>query len=257
MWYLFQAEFKRNLILWRRYWAETMGGVVATTVVFYGFFLSAQYISGPGFQFGDRLDSVIVGYVLWAMLLFIMGDMAAGLQREAQAGTLEQLFLSPFGAVRLFIVRSVANLAMQLGVNVLILGIILGLTGRSLAFPPTLVLPLTSVLLAAYGFALMLGSLALLFKQVQRLLEIVNFALLLVLTLPIETWSGSARWLGLLLPMTPGAGLLRSLMARGEALDWGQWLLAMANGAVYFGLGIFTFQLAEQTAKAKGKLGGY
>jgi ABC-2 type transport system permease protein len=50
--------------------------------VFYGLFVSAQYIAGPGFAFGDRLDAVVVGYVVWTLILFINNDIAINLQLE-------------------------------------------------------------------------------------------------------------------------------------------------------------------------------
>lgn len=43
-------------------------------------------------------------------LLYILGDIAGGLQIEAQTGTLEQLFLSRFGAIKVFLMRSLAKL---------------------------------------------------------------------------------------------------------------------------------------------------
>ena len=253
---LLLAELKRSWTMLRRYGAETIGGIIATTVVFYGLFLSAKYVAG-GAQFGDRLDTIVVGYVLWSLVLFILGDISGGLQQEAQTGTLEQLFLSPFGAPRIFVTRAFAGLTTQLLINLTILLIISLLTGTRLDFPPTLVLPLITVLLGAYGLALAMGSLALLLKRVQQVLGVFNFGLLFVLTVPVESWAGSTRWLGLLLPMTPGAGLLRQLMAQGRSLNGLDLAIAVLNGLVYFGLGLFLFQRAEREVKRRGRLGGY
>jgi ABC-2 type transport system permease protein len=254
---LFLAELKRSWILLKRYATETISLVIGTTIIFYGLFLSAQYVVGSNSQFGDRLDSIIVGYVLWSLTLFILGDIAGGLQREAQTGTLEQLFLSPFGAPKVFLTRAIASLTTQLTINLVILTLILVLTGSQLAFPPLLLLPLLTVLLGAYGVSLAMGSLALLVKQVQQLLGIFQFALLFVLTVPVESWISSIRWLGWLLPMTPGAGLLRELMARGQGFDWQLFAIALLNGIAYFTLGLFLFRYAEREAKHRGKLSGY
>lgn len=57
--------------------------------------------------------------------------------------------------------------------------------------------------------------------------------------------------------MTPGAGLLRELMARGQDLNWGQFAIALINGIVYFAIGFFLFHKAEQLAKRRGRIGGY
>lgn len=254
---LFLAEFRRSWIQFIRYPAEAIGGVVITTSIFYGLFLSARYIAGPTLQLGDRLDAIIVGYTLWSLVLFIMTDIAGGLQYEAQTGTLEQLFLSPFGAPLVFVMRALASLILRLAVILSILLIIMALTGSRLEFPPMLLLPLLTVLLGAYGLAFMMGSLALLLKRVQQILGIFQFALLFLMATPTETWPGSlqvARWL---LPMTSGAGLLRDVMARGEALNVAGFTLALLNGIGYFTAGLMIFHFAEREAKRRGMLGGY
>jgi ABC-2 type transport system permease protein len=254
---LFLAEFRRSWIQFIRYPAEAIGGVVITTSVFYGLFLSARYIAGSSLQFGDRLDAIIVGYVLWSLVLFVMTDIAGTLQYEAQTGTLEQLFLSPFGAPLVFVMRALASLMLRLALILSILLIIMALTGSRLEFPLTLLFPLLTVLLGAYGLAFILGSLALLLKQIQQLLAIFQFALLFLMATPTETWTGSLQVVRWLLPMTAGAGLLRDLMARGKALDFAEFSLALLNGIGYFAVGLLIFRFAEREAKRRGKLSGY
>ncbi len=254
---LFLAELKRSTIQLLRYSSEIIGGIVGTTIIFYGLFLSTRYIAGPGLQFGDRLDAIIVGYVLWALMLFIMGDIAGGLQQEARTGTLEQLFLSPYSATVVFMSRAVASLLLNLTINLGILLLILLLTGSHLSFPPILLLPLVTVLLGAYGISFAMGALALTLKQVQQILSVFQFGLIFLFTAPVETWTGSMRILGWLLPMAPGAGLLRDVMARGLGLNGSLWLIALLNGLVYFSLGILAFRWAERRVKQQGKLSGY
>ncbi|HEY9699912.1 MAG TPA: ABC transporter permease [Trichocoleus sp.] len=254
---LFFAELKRSFTQLIRYSSEVIGGVVGTTIIFYGLFLSTKYIAGSAFQFGDRLDSIIIGYVLWTLMLFIMGDIAGGLQQEARTGTLEQLFLSPYSAPKVFLVRAAASLLLNLGINLAILGLIILLTGSNLAFPIVLIAPLFAVLLGAYGIAFAMGSLALLLKQVQQLLSIFQFGLLFLFTVPIETWTGALRVAGYLIPMAPGASLLRLIMAQGQTLDWVGLLIALLNGAAYFTVGMTLFGWAERETKRRGRLGGY
>jgi ABC-2 type transport system permease protein len=254
---LLVGELKRTWIQFIRYPAEVIAGLVIITSVFYGLFLSAQYMAGPGFAFGDRLDAVVVGYVLWTLTLYIINDIAIGLQVEAQTGTLEQVFLSPFGAPRVFFARAVASLALRLTLILGIVFILTTITGSQLAFPPILILPLFTLVLAAYGLAFVLGACALVFKRIQQVLGVFQFVLLFLLAAPVEEWTGSMQSLRYLLPMLPSTGLLRDLMARDVGLNWGIFGLALINGLVYFGLGLFFFHWAEQTAKQRGILGGY
>jgi ABC-2 type transport system permease protein len=254
---LFFAELRCSWIQFRRYPVESISQIIFTTAIFYGLFLGAGYIAGSSFQLGDRLDSIIIGYVLWVLINFVMANIAGGLQSEAQTGTLEQLFLSRYSAVKVFLMRGLAYLTLEVLKIVLIIFIIMLLTGSSLSFPPILVLPFISVLLGAYGFAFIIGSIALLLKRVQQLLPLLLFPLLFLLTIPTETWTGTPKFLALLIPMTPGAGLLRDLMARGEGLSLITLIIAFINGIVYFAIGLFLFRVAEKEAKRRGILSGY
>jgi ABC-2 type transport system permease protein len=254
---LFLAELRRAWIQFKRYPAEAIGGVFIITSVFYGLFLSTQYIAGPGLKLGDRLDSIIVGYILWTMVTFILFDIAGNLQNEAQTGTLEQLFLAAYSAPRVLFNRAVANLIVQFLIIGVILLIIMTLTGRFLAFPIALILPLLSIIFAGYGLSFIVGSLTLMFKRVQQLLVIVQFSLLFLLTAPTEEWTGTAKIVGYLLPMSPGAGLLRDLMARQIDLDGSRLAIAFLNGGVYFAIGVGIFRITERHTKRHGKLGGY
>lgn len=257
MFELFVAQLKWSWIQYKRYAHEIFGGVVALTVTFYGLFLSVGYIAGGNVRFGDRLDAVIVGYVLWSLVIFIMNGINATLQREAQVGTLEQLFISPFNVTKILLLRAVSDLILQSGLITIVLFIIMALTGRWLAFSPALILPLITVVLGAYGLAFAIGSLALIFKTVQQIAGILNFSLLFILTIPTETWTGVQRFLGFLIPMTTGAGVIRDLMARQAALDWVALGAAFLNGVIYFAIGMTLFRWAERETKRRGKLGGY
>jgi ABC-2 type transport system permease protein len=168
--HLFWAELKRAWIQYIRYPAEALGGILITTFFFYALFAGAQYVAGPASQFGERLDAVVIGYVLWTLVIFVVNDIALNLQVEAQTGTLEQVLLSPFSAATLFLARACASLVLRFSIVVVILGVILLLTGSRLRFPPALVLPLVSVVLGAYGFSFLLGSAALIWKRIQQLL---------------------------------------------------------------------------------------
>ncbi len=254
---LLYAEFKRTWIQLIRYPTEIISGVIITAAVFYGLFISAQYIAGPGVAFGDRLDAVVVGYVVWTLILFINNDIAINLQLEAQTGTLEQIFLSPFGAPQVFLARAVASLGLRLLLILGILFLLMGLSGSRLAFPPLLLLPLASLLLAGYGLAFLMGAAALVFKRVQQVLGIFQFLLLFLLAAPLEESTGAMQYLRFLLPMIPSTGLLRDLMARGNPLDWLTYGLALLNGIAYFAAGLLVFRWAERTAKKRGSLSGY
>ncbi len=254
---LFFAEFRRRWILFRRYPIEAIAGIIVFASIFYGLFLSASYIAGPNFQLGERLDSMIVGYVLWTLTTSIFFDIGGQLQQEALTGTLEQVFLARYSAIQVFLMRSLANLSFQIIQMFGILCIIIILIQSHLNFPPTLVFAFITVLLGAYGIAFILGSLSLLFKRVQQVIPLLQFPFLFLLTTPTETWTGKGKLFAQILPMTPGAGLLRDLMARGESLNLTSLAIALLNGSIYFAVGLLLFRIAEYQTKRRGMLSGY
>lgn len=255
--YLLLAELRRSWLQSIRYPAEVIGGVVIITSVFYGLFLSAQYMTGSSTQFGDRLDAIVIGYVLWTLTIYLINDIATNLQIEAQTGTLEQVFLSPFGAPKVFLARAIASLSLRFTLISGILLIIMGLTGSRLQFPILSILPFLTMLLGGYGLAFLMGSCSLLFKQVQQVLGLFQFVLLFLLAIPTESWTGVWHWISFVIPMIPSVELLRILMAQGSPWESGQFAIALLNGLVYFTLGLQCFRWAEQHAKQQGILSGY
>ncbi len=254
---LLAIEFKRSLLMLARYPMELFGQIVVITLIFYGLFLGARYIAGPTAQFGERLDALVVGYVLWTLVLFSIGQMSWGIMEEAREGTLEQVFLTQYGPVKVYLARNAAGLLINLGLNLIILLIIMALTGARVRLDPLALLPLFGVLLASYGVGFLLGAAALYFKRIQAFLQISQFVLMFLIMTPFEQLPGLFRLLGFVLPMAPGVGMMRGLMARGEAFDPALFMIALANGFFYLGLGLVLFSRMVRLVKQRGMLGGY
>lgn len=253
----FLAELKRIWIEFIRYPIDTISGIFANLIVFYGLFLSAHYIAGPNLQIGERLDTIVVGYVLWTLVVFVIEGIAYGIQIEAQTGTLEQLFLSPLGILRVLMIRAIANLTLNIALIFTILIFTMLLTGRYLNFPITIFFPLITVLLGAYGISLIMAALTLLYKRIQQLLGLVQFALFFLLTFPSEMWITSLQKLRMILPMTLGSDIMRDLMARHQSLDFSSFIMALMNSTAYFIVGLLVFRWAERQAKRNAILSGY
>ncbi len=254
---LFRAEFKRIWIEFIRYPIDTISGIIANAVVFYGLFISANYIAGPNLNVGERLDVIVIGYVLWILVVFILEGIAYGIQVEAQTGTLEQIFLSPFGTLNVLMIRGIASLTLHITLIFGILIFTMLLTKRYLHFSPSILLPLISVLLGAYGLSLTIAALTLLYKRIQQLLGLVQFALFFLLTFPSEVWSRSLQDLRIILPMTVGSDLIRDLMGRNQRLDLSGLVFAFINGIGYLIVGVLVFSWAERKAKRQAILNGY
>lgn len=252
---LFLAELMRSWRMLWRYPLQTVSGMVLTLILFVTLLSGVRYVAGPVGRFGDRLDTMVMGYVLWNTLAFAMGEISGGLQGEGRIGTLEQLFLSPLGGARVFLIRALASQTLVMVLNAAILGFLLLVTRTRLHFPPEIVFPLATALAGCYGLGLVLGSLALVFKQVGAISQMAQFALIGLVIVPFETWDVAK--LVYLLPIVPSSVLLRDLMVRGQAPDPLALMAALGNGTAYLSLGLLVFYWAERTTKRQGLLGTY
>ncbi|GGJ54851.1 ABC transporter permease [Deinococcus roseus] len=256
MFELFFAEFRRSAILLKRYMGNTIGSILGITIVFLALFFGAKYMSGLN-QFGDRLDSIVVGYTLWALILFILADISSDTSQEAQSGTLEQVCLSPYGLTKIFVLRTFSNTIWMVLSNAIILTLIVLLTKVHLHISVWVLVPVVTTILAAYGLAFLFGALALGAKKVQQLLNLVNFGLLFLMMTPFEQSPALVQKLLSVLPLVPSAIGLRDVMVRGESLPLEQIALMLANGLLWFALGVWVFRKADRGVRLQGVLNSY
>ncbi len=199
----------------RRYPLELVGAVVTLSLLFYLLFLGARFLAGPGAEFGGRLEAVLAGYLLWTFTLSSYNSLSFGLMEEAQTGTLEQVFLTPYGPIPLFLVRNVAGLLAQ-GLLVLLVALtLMALTGARLAFTPGGSCPFWSWSWGGTAWAspwlpgppLQAGG--------------AGFGALPVPAPLPPAAPGSGVFL--FLPLAPGAALARRMLAEGAPLEAGAW----------------------------------
>ncbi len=259
---LFLAELRRTWIQFIRYPSEAIVGIFIIVITFYFLFAGASYIAGPdaglsGASGSERLEVLVVGYIISILVISVLSTTSNSLEQEASTGTLEQIFLSPFRSLTVFIMRAFASLSLRLVIVGISLTAILLITGTQLRFPLALVMPLGTLLMSAYGMAFAVAGLVLVVKRVSQVLGAVQFGLFLLLGSPVETMEGWGRAIAFCAPMVPSAGLLRDLMARELPLNWELYGIALANALFYLGLGFLLFARSERIAKQRGLLSGY
>jgi ABC-2 type transport system permease protein len=253
---LLQAELKRSWNIFKAYPVDEVLGAVIMAALFLICFFSAKFMAGPTANFGTRGDATVVGYIVWMLSMAKMSDTSSSLRSEASTGTLEQLMTSPFGAVRIFLIRSLADTTVIVAWMAVVSALIILVTHPVLHFSFSVIVPILTVLATATGLGLMLSSLVLLFKRMDSIGQIVNFLLLGLLVLPLESWAGPRFWLGSLLPITPGSSLLREILVK-QQFDFTLLAISLINGVAYFSVGAFLFTKALARAKRRGLVGKY
>jgi len=254
----FLAEFRRQYVNLRRYPTEFLSQIVIVVVIFYGLFLGANYMAG-GQMFGGRLNSVIVGYIVWGLIVDSVGSMGFNIANEAQNGTLEQVFLSPLGPTRVLLLRNIAELLYTLIFMGIVMGLIMVLTGHYLILSPLDLVPAVLAVGASMGIGFMVASVTILFKRSQQLLALLQFVLLFLVMTPFTTFPGIWHKIAMVIPMAPMVGLMKDMMVNNLPMSRDGMLVlwSVVNLALWLTIGMGIFGVACKKARRKGTLSHY
>lgn len=254
--HVFFAILSRFLIEIKRYPFNTLSSIVTLYLIFLLLFAGARYAQGFGINvFGEGLEALVVGFLVWTFALAAYSDLSWEIMREAQQGTLEQLYMCPFGFPFVSLCWVVSSFLVSFLFSGALLGLMMLTTGKFLRLPLGTLIPLLFLTLAPiYGVGFVMAGLALVFKRIQAFFQILQFAFVPLLFLPAEAGWAKA------LPLTLGSRLIREAMTEGKtllALSASDLLVLLGTAAFYFGLGIMVFKLCERVAKDRGLLAHY
>jgi ABC-2 type transport system permease protein len=251
---LLRLEIERAWLLFRRYPVPHVGYAVVTFIIFYSLFLGSKYLAGPVEVAESRLDALVIGYIAWTLSMTAVADISLSLQDDMASGTLEHVYLSPFGPTRIYLARGLAKLLINL-IVVALIGLLIMLATGHFIRPRLLALPAAALMLgSAYGFSMFFGAITLLYKRLGGLFSLVQMALLYFAMLPIEEQPLRAQVLGGLLPIAPGVALLRQVLGKSPRLDALPVALALGNAVFYVGVGILVFHQADKVMRARGSV---
>ncbi len=249
------ANVRKVVLELLRYMPNTVSLVVTFYAIFLMFFFGIKVIASPENQAGN-LQYTVVSTILWFLAITVMQGIGWEITTEATRGTLEQLYMSPVSAWRILVARTVGSILVYMVAMIIVLIAAMWTSGQWLHIDLLTLLPLFALLLFAMtGISLMIAGLAIILKQVQAFLQIIQFAFFGLVAVPVTM----SPFLDLL-PVVRGSSMIRDAMTKGmglfefSGLDWGMFT---ANSVVYFVLGVFLYKLAEQRAMNQGLLGQY
>lgn len=243
---------RQEFITGRRYWLNMLSGVAFGYILFVLLFFGVQSFAPAGL--GGAVESLVVGY--WVVLLTNMcyQSIESFVGMEAMAGTLEQLYLSPFPFGWLALGKVLGAVLFYLALNVPFLALIMATTGRWLHIDVLSIAPLVLVVMAqAFGLGFAMGGVMLIVKQVGQLSQAVSMLLVVCIAAP-----PNLSPLVSLLPYNLAWRLLRSVMADSVPL-WrlppGDLAFVAAQTAVLVLVGGLVYRWCEKVAKRRGLLG--
>lgn len=250
-----RANVRKVVLEMVRYLPNTLSLIVTFYVIFLGMFLGIQVVGDPSTA-GESVRYVIVANAFWLLLMLGINSMGFEIATEATRGTLEQLYMSPVPTWQILLSRMAGTLA----VNGLIMALMVAMsmatarTWLNLDLPLVLLI-LLPTLVGVTGLGFAVAGLALVFKQIASLLQVMQFVFLALAFVPLAV----SPWLALA-PVVKGIDMVRAVMVDGAgaaSFGAGDWAALAANGAAYFALGLAAFRAAERRAMARGLLGQY
>ncbi len=252
MLHLMAAEGKMLYWTLRRYLFNTLMGFGVMFLIFMGMFWGIKTIGGTGVT-GDSLDSMLVGYVLWVSAMLALQNTGTEITSESQRGTLEQLYLSPMGADKIFFVKAVMNMVFNFIFITAMLYISMAATGRwmniNLLYLYAMVLLST---LSLVGISFMMGGIGLIHKRIGSVNGILSFGLIGLMFLPTFPITPYA-----FLPFVAGAATVRNGIVRGHVYPVWWYLFIAGNSLLYLVLGLMIFSKMEKKARRLNKMGQY
>jgi len=248
------ANSRKVIIEMQRYLPNTLSLVATFYIIFLAMFFGISIIGDPATAEAN-IQFVIISNAFWFLAIMAMTSMGWEVTTEATRGTLEQLAMSPVGLSAILLMRMVANIATQLVIIAAMLVLVMWTAGQWLNFDLAMVPILLPTLISMIGIGYVVAGLSIIFKQIQALLQIMQFVFLGMTFVPLSV----LPWLELA-PFVKGVDLTRQVMTQGLGLGGLgplDWLSLLLNAAVYFTLGLVFFRWCERVARRQGLLGQY
>lgn len=250
-------ETLKGLLALRANW-RTLIPELAVLVVFY---ILLEFFIGSGRFVRGLLAPTLLAFAFYALVYIVTLRMVAGTLEEMNAGTLEQIHLSPLPSWMLSLGRLAAAAVEAVGVTAavaagLILTLHIHFAYRLDALP---VAALTLVDVA--GFGLLLGALAVRVNSIGAVLHVLQSTVMFLngAFVPVNLFPGWLQLIARLLPTTLGVEAGRKILLQGGSLasTWSggslPWLAV--HSLLMFALGAAAYQMSIRRALRLGRLG--
>ncbi|WP_243355655.1 ABC transporter permease [Bacillus litorisediminis] len=251
--HLFNANLQREVIVLTRYWPNTVSMLITFYCIFLMMFFGIQIVGDPT-TMETNVQYVIVNYIFWYLAMLAMQNIGWVVSNEATLGTLEQLYMSPMGAWKILLARIIGDTIVHPGILVFLLLLSMWTAQTSLHLNAVSLLPVLMVtLFSMYGISFMIAGLAIIIKQINAFLQILQFVFMGLTFVPLSV----APFLEFA-PFVKGVDMIRKMMIDGAALSSFSvldYVSLLVNAAFYLLIGLLVFFKCEKTAMEKGVLG--
>jgi len=252
--HLARAVLYREFLIFVRYPANAIGGIVVSLFFFAMLFLGGRLLAGQALT--DSIEGIVVGYFLWTLSVGAYSSVSNDIGSEVQWGTLERHITTPFGFAPVALLKGVAKVVRTFLTSAVILAAMLLATGTRLSLAPVTVVAVAGLsIVSVLGLGFAAGGVTVLYKRIGNWLNLLQFGFVGLISAPVF----DLPWTRVL-PLAHGSAMLQRAMVDGTRLwefplaDLGL-LVAVAVG--YLLGGYLVFQFATRRARRLGVLGDY
>lgn len=252
--HLARAVLYREFLIFVRYPANAIGGIIVALFFFGVLFYGGQIVAGQALT--DSIEGIIVGYFLWTLSVGAYSSISNDIGSEVQWGTLERHVMTPFGFAPVALLKGVAKIVRTFITSTIILTVMIVITGTTLELNLlTIVVIATLSIVSVLGLGLAAGGVTVLYKQIGNWLNLLQFGFIVLISAP----AFGLGWMRFL-PLAHGSALLQRTMIDGIRL----WEFTPAEVGLLIGIavgylvvGYTVFQYATRRARRLGVLGDY
>ncbi len=243
-------------LLWA-YRATLIPSLLSMTIMYLVF----QYFVGGGSIVDALVADTAPALFAYVVVYLTTMRLVAGILEERNAGTLEQVHLSPLPGWQLAIGRLAAALVEALVVAAVVSVVVLVAVGVDYPLRPAALVPLGLTVAGAAGFALAIAAVSFTYPGIGALVHIIQMAVMSVngTIAPPELFPRGLEIMANLAPTTLGIGATRKLLVDGDGLSdvWASGALGwlVLHSAVLIVAGWVAYQWQVRRALRDGRLG--
>jgi len=209
---------------------------------------------------GDLAAYLFLGIVVRGLVATAFWEMAFGLKREMDAGTLEPAWLTPTRPETLVLGRAISGLLISLVASGVLVVIGLVVFGADVSLGAMLALPaLVLAMLSLLGIGFLVASTVLLIREPNFFVDATNFIFASIsgVAFPVVVLPALIQPIAYLLPTTYAVDLLRvyAIGTRPLVDPLLEWLALLVMPAILIWLGRRTFLRTEHRMRVRGTLG--
>ncbi len=247
---------KGLLVLWAH--RGTLVPEMGVLVVFYVFI---QFFIGGGRLVHALFAPTLLAFAAYSLIYIVTLKTVAGTLEEMNAGTLEQIHLSPLPSWTLSLGRLAAAVIEAVGLTALVGFGLIAVLGIHFTYRFDAVVPVVLTVLDVAGYGLLLGALAIRVNSIGAVLHVLQSIVLFLngAFVPVSLFPGWLQLVARLLPTTLGVEVSRKILLQGGSLasTWSDrslvWLLVHSIAMLM--VGAVTYQLSIRRALRQGRLG--